>query len=120
MAERVVLDVDSGRLSANQLVVLQFQPGEPLAVHTRHPHHPGGQVALRIETFEFDSRTNTVEAERGDSVGAFARQATRKPHKWTAPGNAILEIRFIQLQFLSQPGALRSSGRSEQLPRPRV
>ena len=64
MPLRVVIEAQLDRLAARNPVVLQFQSGEPLAVHPSQPHHRRGQVALRIKPLVFANRADAVDSER--------------------------------------------------------
>ena len=68
MPLRVMIEAQLDRLAARNLVVAQLQPGEPLAVHPRQPHHRRGQVALRVKSFVFADRADAVDAERFDRL----------------------------------------------------
>ena len=64
MAERVMVEAQHHRLTANQPIVLQFEAGETLPSIPANPTTGAGQGALRIEPFVFAERAHSVEAER--------------------------------------------------------
>src|SRR6516225_11223417 len=82
MAQRILIKAEFNRLAAHQLVILQLHAGEPLAIHSRHPDHRRGQVALRVETFIFAHRTYALEPKLLNFARTRQWQMTRKPYEW--------------------------------------
>ena len=90
MAQRVTIEAQLDRFAARQLVVLQLQPGEPLAVHPRQPHHRRGQVALRVKPLVFADRADAVDSERFHGLRFVRRDSTLEPHE----RRVLVQLRF--------------------------
>src|SRR5262245_16114526 len=103
MAESVLVKVQFKRLAANQLVILQLHAGEPLAIHSRHPDHRRGQVALRVETLGFVNRTYALEAELLNFACTRWSQMTRQPHERGSINQPRLESAGTYAQHPGQP-----------------
>src|SRR5215470_13231762 len=90
MTECVLIEMQPRRLAPDQVIILQLHAGEPLTIHSRHPNHRCGQVALRVETFVFVHHAHASEAKLLDCACARRRQMTCKPYEW----GSVAEPRF--------------------------
>ncbi len=119
MAERVMIETQHHRLTADQPIVLQLEAGETLAIHPRQPHHRRGQGALRIEPFVLAERPHSVDPQRFGRLPLGGRQMAPQPNE----GRSVMKLRFQLGRCDSECGGERREllGRGGgQLRRPRI
>ncbi len=115
MPLRVVIEAQLDRFAAHNPVVLQFQSGEPLAVHPSQPHHRRGQVALRVKPLVFANRADAVDSERFRRLPLVRRDPALEPHE----RRRLVQFRFKRnRQHHQNCGELVALGRRARLGNP--